>query len=218
MDVGLTVSIVLLISGALLLILYPLWQQTRTDTKLSVTPIGQTLEEYQARYQALLAAIKDLMFDHEMGKVSTEDYQALLNKTKLEAAQVRQQIDRLSQSSEAAPAVDTSLDTEIETLVASARQESAVQNESLLQEVDAEIETLKNLRSDGAGHTCPACGNSLHPDDAFCSRCGQPVEPNAEPTCPQCGFAFEPDDTFCARCGAALDTAPQPQNYQDAKI
>ena len=83
--------------GVLLLIAYPLWQQTRPEAIFRANRSGQTLAEYQARYQAALDSIRDLMFDYEMGKVSTEDYELLLHKTKLEAAQIRQQIDRLSQ-------------------------------------------------------------------------------------------------------------------------
>ena len=109
-----------LVVGAFALIFYPLWQQTRPDAIFRVDRSGQTLEEYQARYQATLASIKDLMFDYEMGKVSTEDYETLLQSTKLEAAQLRQQIDRLSQGVESA--IDADLDREIETLVSQLRQ------------------------------------------------------------------------------------------------
>ena len=42
----------LLIGGALALILYPFWQQTRPEAIFRMNNAGQTLEEYQARYQA----------------------------------------------------------------------------------------------------------------------------------------------------------------------
>ena len=92
----------------LVVILYPLWQQTRPEAIFRVDRSGQTLEEYQARYQAVLASIKDLMFDYEMGKVSTEDYEPLLASSKLEAAEIRRHIDRLGQGlvSEIDPALD----------------------------------------------------------------------------------------------------------------
>ena len=106
----------MLVVIALLLVGYPLWRQMRPEALFQVDRSGQTLEECQARYQAVLAAIKDLMFDHEMGKVPAEDYEILLTKSKLEAARIRQQIDLLSQSSE--PELDPALDAEIEELVA----------------------------------------------------------------------------------------------------
>jgi hypothetical protein len=127
-----------LVAGAFGLILYPLWQQTRPEAVFQLDSSGQTLEEYQARYQAELAAIKDLMFDYEMGKVSAEDYEKLLAKAKLEAAEIRRQIDRLSHSTNAD--IEASLDVEIEKLIAQLRLNKFSGNETLLSEIDAEIQ------------------------------------------------------------------------------
>ncbi len=91
MDATTTIIILILIGVALLLILYPLWRQTRVR---AVGPEGRTLAEYETRYQASLAAIKDLMFDYEMGKVDEQDYKVLLANLKAEAAQLRRQIDQ----------------------------------------------------------------------------------------------------------------------------
>jgi hypothetical protein len=201
------IATLVLIGIALLLVLYPLWRQTRSDNTSQIDQSGQTLEEYQVRYQAHLAAIKDLMFDYEMGKVSQEDYDALLAKTKQEAAQVRRQLDALTEPS--ATQIDTALDTEIESLIAQYRNGNIPDSETLLQEVNAEIELIQSTQLD-TQLACSACGNLLHPDDAFCSKCGQPVpaaEAGAEIEvnfCPQCGTPTQVDDAFCARCGKAL--------------
>ena len=195
-------------AGALALIAYPLWQQTRPEAIFHLNRAGQTMEEYQARYQAALDSIKDLMFDYEMGKVSVEDYEILLHKTKLEAAHIRQQIDRLNEGLE--PSSDPVLDAEIETLVRQARSAEPNGNKTLLQEIEAEIETLKHLTidSDHAGAACPNCGKPYQPGDAFCTGCGQSLPQfAAEPVqtrCPECGAPFLPDDAFCAKCGAVL--------------
>jgi len=206
MDITILVSAFILVASALLLILYPLWQQTRPEATLQIDQAGQTLAEYQARYQALLTAMKDLMFDHEMGKVSTPDYEQLLAKTKLEAAQVRHQIDLLSSQATDLP-LDPSLDSAIETLILQTQQDGLPKNEALLKEVDTEIELLKNKAGQDS-LTCTNCGKTLTPDDAFCSRCGQAVtrpQPKLAPdTCPQCNYQIQPDDLFCAKCGATL--------------
>jgi DNA-directed RNA polymerase subunit RPC12/RpoP len=204
-----------LICMALLLILYPIWKQTRPEAILSVDRSGQTLEEYQARYQAALAAIKDLMFDYEMGKVSAEDHQALLYKVKLEAAKLREQIDLLSHDTE----TESPLDAEIEERLAQLRgsklkeQEAAVLTEvdaeiellkqtELLAEVDAEIELLKQAQTNNL--TCPNCNKSCQPDALFCSGCGQPLPKTQENGCPECGHAVQPGDAFCSNCGQPL--------------
>jgi predicted nucleic acid-binding Zn ribbon protein len=203
MDTTTLIVSLILAGGVLALVLYPLWRQTRSQTTFRVDRHpGQTLEEYQARYQAALAAIKDLMFDHEMGKVSTEDYEALLPRAKLEAAEIRRQIDQFSQYPPAT--IDQALDTTIESLVAQLRQGQLNGNEALLGEVEAEIESLKHGQFDPqTGHlTCPNCGKTFEVGDAFCSRCGHSL---AEDTCPQCGQTFQPGDAFCAKCGTALE-------------
>lgn len=206
MDI-LSLVISLLLGGvALVLIFYPLWQQTRPAAVFRVDHSGQTLEEYEARYRAALAAIKDLMFDHEMGKVSTEDYEILLHKSKLEAAHLRQQIDRLNRS---APAAAPALEAEIEALIAQTRASYPNGDDPLRQEVEAEIEALKHMQA-GNSPVCPTCGKPYHPADAFCAGCGQsladlPLTTRAAAvTCPVCNAPIESGDAFCASCGAAL--------------
>ena len=193
-----------LVIGAFALIFYPLWQQTRPEALFRVDRSGQTVEEYQARYQAALASIKDLMFDYEMGKVSTEDYEALLHQTKLEAAHLRQQISRLSQGVETP--IDLDLDHEIEALISQTRSSQSGGNEALLPEIEAEIESLKHmtLGPEVDGPACPNCGKTFKLGDAFCSGCGQSLPEAVAAGCPECGAPFQPDDVFCAKCGTPL--------------
>jgi hypothetical protein len=227
MDALILIFIVILIGSALTLIFYPLWQQTRPEAIFRINRAGQTLEEYQARYQALLDAIKDLMFDYEMGKVAADDYQALLNNSKLEAVSLRRQIDRLSHGD--GVEVEATLDAEIETLVARMRNDNLDGNRTLLPEIDAEIELLKTVdlarhdgHTDGVGDqqlACPNCGNTYQVGDAFCTRCGQPVTGSEVKamanTCPECGYAYQPGDAFCAQCGTVLKEIKK-QTHQDA--
>lgn len=217
MDTFTIIGILVLVGIALVLVLYPLWQQTRIKTSFQANRAGDSLEEYEARYQAQLAAIKDLMFDYEMGKVSSEDYETLVTKAKLEAAKIRQQMDHFSAVPESGD-IDAAMDAEIEALITRLRHNASENDKVLLQEVDAEIESLKSVQPQATtGIVCPACSHVLQPDDAFCSRCGQPAPPPepASDVCPQCGHTVQPDDAFCARCGTAL---AKDKSYQDARI
>ncbi|MBN1220320.1 MAG: zinc ribbon domain-containing protein [Anaerolineae bacterium] len=199
MDILTLILSLALVGGALTLVFYPLWRQARPPTLVDIDPPGRTLEEYEARYQAALAAVRDLMFDYEMGKVAAEDYAMLLPKTKLEAARIRRQIDQLGRQEFE---IDPALDAEIETLVAQLRNDKPNGNEILHRDVEAEIEALKNTRFDA----CPNCGRFIQTGDAFCSSCGQSLA-NLNPNkniCRQCGSPVQADDAFCAKCGAAL--------------
>jgi len=197
-----TLTIILslvLVGGTLALILLPLWRQPQSRNARDAA--GRTAEELEARYQAALAAIRDLMFDHEMGKVTQEDYDHLLTKSKLEAAQIRRRIDQMSQDE---VDLDPNIDAEIEKLVAQLKSGPTNGNEALRKEVDKEIEILKYARHDTL--TCPNCGNIAQVGDAFCSSCGQSLENVKvdENTCPECGASIQPDDAFCAKCGTEL--------------
>ncbi len=217
MDTATIIIALSLIVVAVLLIAYPLWKQTRPEAMFKVTRTGQTLEEYQARYQALLASIKDIMFDYEMGKVSADDYNAPLEKTKLEAAAVRREIDRLSHEANL-DNISLEMDTEIEALIAQARQTPPADSSKLANEVDTEIELLKtvHLAADDDDSKCPHCGKSTQPGDAFCSGCGQALptlqaqQVDDTDTCPQCGSEVQPNDVFCAKCGAPLNPQVAP--------
>lgn len=208
-----TLTIILslvLVGGTLALVLYPLWRQPRAGTTRDAS--GRTAEELEARYQASLAAIRDLMFDHEMGKVTQEDYDNLLTKSKLEAAQIRRQIDQMNQQTDIE--LDPNIDAEIEKLVAQLKNSPVNGNEALLKEVDKEIEILKHAQHDTL--TCPNCGSIAQVGDAFCSSCGQSLENVKvdENSCPKCGTAIEPDDAFCAKCGTELNNRLATRNPQ----
>ncbi|MCG3209127.1 MAG: hypothetical protein FOGNACKC_02746 [Anaerolineae bacterium] len=208
----LTIAIIVLLVGlALALAAYPLWQQSRPETLFKVTRSGQTLEEYQARYSAALVAIKDLMFDFEMGKITAEDYDILLTQAKLEAAQFRKNIDRLSRSDGQTP-LDAALNQQIEALVAQTRQQTAGNHHVIPPEVNAEIELLKRIERIDAGGGCPNCGAAIQPNDAFCTRCGQSLAQTGAGFCPRCGSPAQPGDAFCTRCGGPLSVSVAPQN------
>lgn len=212
MEIITLLLVIVLGLAALLLIGYPLWQQTRPDSVFQVNRAGQTLEEYQARYEATLASIKDLMFDYEMGKVAEADYQMLLEKAKQEAANIRKNIDQRKQASADLP--DAELDSEIEGLILAARQNAAAVNGNLLNAVAEEIERLRQAPAGGQTTGCPNCGSATLPGDAFCNHCGcaLPVAPIApllsqNTTCAGCGSTVKPGDAFCAVCGLALTPA-----------
>jgi hypothetical protein len=223
----LVLMIILLLAGiALWLVLYPLWPQKHPNHTLLAHSDHRTLEEYEAQYQAALAAIKDISFDYEMGKVSAEDYETQLTKVKLEAAKIRQQFDLLNHAPELEPAnelLDAEIDAEIERLITQLRQGSTSIDEALAAEVEVDLQALKSIPAI-PDRACRNCGRYLQAADLFCSGCGQPVdqpkiddEPQAE-TCPECGYSFQIGDVFCARCGAALAQTVPSQNYENAKI
>jgi predicted Zn-ribbon and HTH transcriptional regulator len=195
-----------LVGAVLALILYPLWPRHRSRSLVASDPTRHTLAEAEIRYQAALATIKELMFDYEMGKTSEADYEILLTKAKVEAAHIRRQLDRLTQQVD----LDPVLEAEIERLVADLRANASTIDPTVQQEVEAELSQLLT-RNVASSRTCPHCGKMLILTDAFCSGCGQALDPleviEAKQGCPKCGYAFQEDDAFCAQCGLPLAEA-----------
>ncbi|UCC65150.1 MAG: hypothetical protein JSV36_09005 [Anaerolineae bacterium] len=82
---------------------YPLVQETRRRTTTMAEGERQR-PELEARREALYVALKDLEFDHEMGKLSAEDYAALRERYTVQAVAVLQQLDALA--AEEPPVID----------------------------------------------------------------------------------------------------------------
>jgi hypothetical protein len=179
LSIALTVALTI---GVLALVLLPLWrrgvpQQPEPDeAHASVAGDGRPVshDELLTRRDALYAMLRDAEFDHHMGKLGEADYQALRARAMREAAQVLQQLDRLSPEAEAA------IDRDIEQAVAHLRalaphERRAALPATALEAVETELATLIRHASAApqAGKlACPNCGQAYRAGDAFCIHCG----------------------------------------------
>ncbi|MDM8519706.1 zinc ribbon domain-containing protein [Anaerolineales bacterium HSG6] len=219
MDFVTLIIIIILIGCALALILVPVWQsqqQLPETTTQTTQPFANRLHEYNLRYETTLANIKELMFDYEVGKISTDDYQALLKASKLEAAKTRQQIDHFTTGVEAAN--QFALDAKAEMMIKQAQTTSATDETAVINAVEAELKRLKATKIKKGELSCLNCGQPHQPHDAFCAGCGETI---ASPTsskqisvvsCPNCGQDVQANDVFCAKCGQSLGPSSPTNN------
>ena len=159
---------------ALAYVLYPLFVEPGS------TPVrGRSKAEPTAR-EAAVAALREVEFDRETGKLSDSDYSSLKGRYTAEAiAAMRAEAPELTLS--------TSL-----TDGASASGTSAVPDDI----VEAEIR-----RARSAVPSCLTCGPRPEPDAVYCSTCGRYLAGR----CAGCGEpATEPGARFCANCGHTL--------------
>lgn len=96
---GLPMAILVLASGTLLLIIWLLWNSLQGLTGESPMSLEEALglgaptaEEEQKR--AVLRALKDLEYEHSVGKISEEDYAALTAKYRTEAKALLRLLDQ----------------------------------------------------------------------------------------------------------------------------
>lgn len=178
----LTVSAILVAAIALFAVAYPIIRRSGS-TLLATVSAQETLDELLAQRDAAFQALRELNFDHRVGKITNEDFMAFEAHLKQVAANALRALDDWEAET------DDALERAIEHAV---RQRRAVLATS--------------------GRACSACGRLASPEDKFCAGCGQmlpaestPVEVTPPPlTCPACGQSFQSGDRFCAGCGRTL--------------
>ncbi|MDQ4074804.1 MAG: hypothetical protein M3220_01015 [Chloroflexota bacterium] len=100
--------------------LHPLWEARQARQRLERGAVGnETLENLLFERERLLVSLRDLRFDHAMGKLNDEDFATLDAQYRERAISVLQQLDTLGATE---PETDEeSLDTWIERAVAEVR-------------------------------------------------------------------------------------------------
>jgi hypothetical protein len=174
--------------GALLIVAYPIIAKSR-NVEPAASSAQEELDELLARREAAFQALRELNFDHRVGKVSDEDFAVFEANLKEVAVGSLEALDDWEAES------DLILDPVLE------------------RAIDARRAALL-----GSERSCPSCGRPAFADDKFCAACGSALPAEiprpviADPdTCPKCGRPYAPDDRFCGHCGAQLPGAARVQ-------
>lgn len=122
-----------------------------------------------------LAALKEIEFDRETGKLSDEDYAFL------KAKYTRAALEALR-----AEAPEAAAGGDVEVLIA------------------ARVRALRSAATSAppGAPSCSVCGPRPEADAVFCSTCGQRLREGG--ACAGCGAGLSADSRFCAQCGAGV--------------
>lgn len=93
---------ILLFLIALGMIIWPFVRKGENGEVMELVPQEHLLENLVSQKEHTYAAIKELDFDYNMGKLSEEDYQELKKQYKQKAVDILKQIDELSGSTKVA--------------------------------------------------------------------------------------------------------------------
>jgi len=136
--------------------------------------LSPELEELAGQRDTTYRAIKELEFEHQLGNLSQQDYQALRERYRTEAAGILRQLERARRPEKESVAVSTG---------------SQAPHKAAPPPAPA------------TARTCRACGNSVPADDRFCWHCGAAVEricpacktprPSSDVFCGACGAQLE---------------------------
>lgn len=89
------IGVVLAIATAMF-IAYPLLQKQKSKASFA---LNHRAQEMEARKNEIYAAIRDIDFDYQMGKLTKEDYETLRQQYKTEAIGMMKQIDQTASRS-----------------------------------------------------------------------------------------------------------------------
>ncbi len=115
------------------------------------------------RHTGFLLALRDLEFDHQVGKITDDDYTNLRATLMLQAAAALEYQDKL----------DAELDTRLEQAIQLRRANQS--KSQVCSHCGSALEPSDRFcRACGqpVESTCPKCGGKLYPTDTFCNRCG----------------------------------------------
>ncbi len=136
--------------------LIPLRRKARGDSP--ATGKASTLAALEERHQQIVAALRDLDFDHDLGKVTAEDYAVARAQLMSEGADVLRALDAATPAGGRAAARDGSGDVEREI---AARRKRKAETRAASGPVATHVQSV-----------CPQCGRPSTSDDVFCPRCG----------------------------------------------
>lgn len=158
-------SLLLLLALLVVVILFVSRPFGRQHTR-SVMPADHEVSSLLAERDRVLDALKELDFDHVMGKVPTKEYplqRAILLK---KGADILRQLDAVTPTSKKDEAVEEHSKTTVP-----ARQ-------TVLSEDDIEslIAARRNSRRERSGGFCPQCGKPVLASDHFCTSCGKTIQ------------------------------------------
>ena len=119
--------------------------------------VADPLVELTGRRDSVYQAIRELRFDHQVGKVSEADYKVFDAQLKGQAVAVLKEIDGLKRAE-----ADPNLDTQIEAEIAALRSNGQAPSSALAAQAGPVAPV----------NFCPKCGTKVKPGDQFCGKCG----------------------------------------------
>lgn len=171
----LTLILALVLSAAALA--WVIWPLTRHAPAPLIVE-DDRLAVLLGRKDAVMAAIKDLEFDHKVGKLSEEDFERYEQRLRRQAIGLIQQIEQVAPES-------TSLDATIEAEISRRRKVQVQRPEpAVAAPRPAQVAAIPaaplpvsagNGLANGSPRFCTECGARLEPQHKFCAQCGSPV-------------------------------------------
>jgi hypothetical protein len=205
-----TIILVILSVAVIAALLYPLIVSAARDRRVSRGP--SELDALLRRKAVLYANMKDLEFEHQMGKLSEADYERLRSEDRAEAARLLQEIDALEDGGDA----DAIIEREIAAREFGARDDAEAALVSAAEGAPAvegrrpvapryslggrRPSTTDTPSTTGAPSVAAPTGGGEREKEAQSTR----GDEGGAVFCASCGARSRAGDRFCWRCGATI--------------
>ena len=123
------------------------------------------IDDLLLQHDSILAALRDLDFDHATDKIPAETYTIQRQQLLAEGVAVLKQLDALGVADAGNTGRSDTLEADIERVIAA--RVSAGRRQS----------TAAPLAAPAAAHFCPECETQVEPTDKFCATCGATLNP-----------------------------------------
>ncbi|MCX6044084.1 MAG: zinc ribbon domain-containing protein [Chloroflexi bacterium] len=155
----LTIAIALLLAIlAIAFVAWPLWHPSTALRLDDDSPLTELIQ----RKDSVLLSIKELEFDYQTGKLSSEDYQRLDQRLRQQAISLLRQLEKVAPDSIA-------LEAELEAAI---RQQRQTVGRPARDEEPASAKPTTPIRPH---RFCPQCGAPTTATANFCATCGAPL-------------------------------------------
>ncbi len=144
-----------LVAGAGCWILYPLLKPDQYKTT-PVSRVTESLRQLEVKKENAYAAIRELEFDFNMGKLSKVDFDSLKRRYRADAVRLIEEIDKLQSGRMA---------------------EETTPEADLDSQAEGKIIAWRNKKSHDAQRVfCAQCGTEVSIPGRFCHSCGERLE------------------------------------------
>lgn len=155
------VACLLLLAGFIAVILHPIL--TARDTWLRPTNLARTRIELTEQKEQLYSSIRELEFDHSLGKISDADFETLRLDLEGQAVDALRHLDSLQDTAAPGEAdLDARIEADLQATVAAAPAPTPV----------AATTQPGPVATPAPANFCPSCGVARQATHKFCPGCG----------------------------------------------
>jgi len=160
MDIGAVFILLALLILVALYLAQPYMERSATRVSASELELSALLAERDNAINAL----KELEFDHELGKVPEEDYPMQRAELMKRGAEALRRLDEFHADGDVTQLAEDRVES-----VINAHKDSLPAEDDL----EALIAARRSKRKGRSGGFCPNCGHPVLSSDKFCTGCGQ---------------------------------------------